>query len=377
MGPNYIALAVPFFFLLIGIELLVARRRGRQVYRLGDALSDLGCGITQQILAVFFNAALLAAYVWLYRHARVVDLGRWPAAAWPVAFVGVDFIYYWWHRTSHRVNLFWAAHAVHHQSEDYNLAVALRQAVLTPFTSLPFSLPMAMLGIPPLVYVAAESFSTLYQFWIHTELVGRLGPFEKILNTPSHHRVHHARNAAYIDRNYGAVLIVWDRLFGTYAQERETPIYGLTRPLHSFNSLWAQLGPIWELGGWARRAPRLRDRLRVWLAPPERVFDWARDGVGPPHKLALDAPKFDVTMSGPLRGYLIINFALAVAATFLLMLWGASLPRPTLVAGAALVLLAMLSIGGLVEARGWARPLEVARVALTAAALALVALRIV
>jgi sterol desaturase/sphingolipid hydroxylase (fatty acid hydroxylase superfamily) len=374
--PNYIALAVPFFFLLIGIELLVARRRGRRVYRLNDALSDLGCGITQQTLLIFFNAFLLATYVWLYQHVRVVDLGRRPIAAWVVAFVGVDFIYYWWHRASHRVNLMWAAHAVHHQSEDYNLAVALRQAVLTPFTSLPFSLPMAMLGIPPLIYVAAEAFSTLYQFWIHTELVGRLGPLEQVFNTPSHHRVHHARNPRYIDRNYGAVLIVWDRLFGTYAQEREPPIYGLTRPLRSFNSLWAQCSPLWELGGWMRRAPRMRDRLRVWLAPPERRFAWVPDLTAPGGKLAMDAPKFDVAMSRPLGLYVIVNFAIAVVATFLLMLWGQSLPHATLIGGAALVLLAMLSIGGLVEARRWARPLEIARVALTTFALVLLALRV-
>ncbi len=262
------------------------------------------------------------------------------------------------------MNLLWAAHAPHHQSEDYNLAVALRQGVLTPFTSLPFTLPLALLGIPPLIYVAAEAFSTLYQFWIHTELVGRLGPLEAVLNTPSHHRVHHARNPAYIDRNYGAVLIVWDRLFGTYVPEREAPIYGITRPLRSFNSLWAQVGPLWELATWTRGAPGLRDRARVWLAPPERSFAWA----GPADKLALESPKFDVRLSGGMSSYLVINFALAVVATFLLMLWGGSLPRAEALGGAALVLLAMLSIGGLVEARRWARPLEIARLSLTAIA---------
>lgn len=365
VAPNYIALAVPFFFLLIGIELLVARRRGRQIYRFADAITNLGCGITQQVLLLFFNAGLLAMYVWLYRHARLVDLGRHPVAAWAVAMVSVDFIYYWWHRLSHRVNLFWSAHAVHHQSEDYNLAVALRQGVLTPFTNLPFLLPLALLGIPPLVYIAAAAFSTLYQFWIHTELVGRLGPLERFLNTPSHHRVHHARNPGYIDRNYGAVLIIWDRLFGTYVPEREPPIYGLTRPLRSFNALWAECKPLSELVGWTRRAPRLRDRVRVWLAPPERSFAWT----GPDSKLALDAEKFDAPLRPALRRYVLINFALVVVLTFFLMLWGAGLPGPLLAGGVALVLLAMLSMGGLLEARRWARPLEVARVALTALAL--------
>jgi alkylglycerol monooxygenase len=366
VGPNYIALAVPFFFLLIGIELLVARRRGRHVYRFADAIANLGCGVTQQILLLFFNGFLFASYVWIYRHARLVDLGRYPVAAWIVAFVGVDFIYYWWHRASHRVNLLWSAHAVHHQSEDYNLAVALRQAVLTPFTSLPFSLPLAMVGIPPLAFVAADSLSTLYQFWIHTELVDRLGPLEKILNTPSHHRVHHARNPRYIDRNYGAILIVWDRLFGTYVTERERPIYGLTKPFRSFNALWAQLRPVIDVTTSSLRAARWGDRLRVWLAPPERTFPWEdKPAVARP----LDAEKFDARVARPLRRYLLVNFALVVVATFCLMLWSERLPKAWLAAGAGLVLLATASISGLIEARRWARPLEMARVVITAVAL--------
>ena len=366
MGPNYIALAVPFFFLLIGIELWVARRRGRRVYRFADAITDLGCGVTQQIVVLFVNGFLFAGYLWIYRHARVVDLGRHPVAAWAVALIGVDFIYYWWHRTSHRVNLLWAAHAVHHQSEDYNLAVALRQAVLTPFTSLPFSLPLAMVGVPPLAFIAADSLSTLYQFWIHTELVGRLGPLEKVLNTPSHHRVHHARNPEYIDRNYGAILILWDRLFGTFAPERARPVYGITKPFRSFNAMWAQLQPVADLLGIAGRAPRFMERLRVWLAPPERRFAWHRDDAG---ARPLDAAKFSLRVGPSLQRYLGVNFALVVAATFGLMLWSESVPRWILIAGAAWVLVAMLAIGGLIEGRRWARPLEVVRVATTAVAL--------
>jgi sterol desaturase/sphingolipid hydroxylase (fatty acid hydroxylase superfamily) len=365
VGPNYIALAVPFFFVLIGIELLVARRRGRAVYRFEDALTNLGCGVTQQIIVLFVNGALFGVYLWLYNHARIVDLGRHPVVAWLVAFVGVDFIYYWWHRTSHRVNLLWAAHAVHHQSEDYNLAVALRQAVLTPFTSLPFSLPLALIGIPPLAFIAADSLSTLYQFWIHTELVGRLGPLEAVLNTPSHHRVHHARNPEYIDRNYGAILIIWDRLFGTFALERAAPVYGITKPFRSFNSIWAQIHPVVDVVATSLRAPRLRERLRVWLAPPERTFGWET----PPHALPLDAAKFSVQVAPRLRRYLWINFALVIAATFVLMMWSERLPSLKLVCGAALILFAIVSIGGLVEGKRWARLLEVARLPLTAVAL--------
>jgi alkylglycerol monooxygenase len=355
MSPNYIALAVPLFFLFIAVELLVARLRRRRVYRFADAVADLGCGVTQRIILLFLEGGMLLAYVWLYQHARLTDLASHPIVAWMVAFVAVDFVYYWWHRLSHRVNFMWAAHVVHHQSEDYNLAVALRQGVLTPVTSLPFALPLALLGIPPLIYATAAALNTLYQFWIHTELVRSLGPFERVLNTPAHHRVHHARNPAYLDRNYGAVLIVWDRLFGTFAAEREPPRYGVTRPLRSFNALWAQVQPLAELAAWSRAAPSWREALAVWLAPPERSFPW----------VAQPAPagSYDVVVGTGLRGYVLVNFALAVVATFALMMWGAALPRPLLVAGAVLVLVSVLSLGGLVERRRWARPLETLRLA--------------
>jgi sterol desaturase/sphingolipid hydroxylase (fatty acid hydroxylase superfamily) len=368
VGPNYIALAIPFFFLLIAVELAVAARRGRRVYRFADAIADLGCGVTQRVLLLFFEGLLLAAYVALYRHARVVDLATHPITAWVVAFLYVDLSYYWWHRASHRVNFLWAAHVVHHQSEDYNLAVALRQAVLTPVTGLPFSLPLALLGVPPLLFVTADALSTLYQFWIHTELVGRLGPLEGVLNTPSHHRVHHGRNAAYLDRNYGAVLIVWDRLFGTYAPEREPPTYGITKPLRSFNALWAQLEPWVALAGLARGARTWRERLAVWLAPPERAFPWQ------PHPAPVAADKHDARVSPAARAYVTANFALVVVATFCLMWFAPRLSAPALVVGALLTLLTTLTVGGLVEKKSWARPLEAVRlVALVGVAVAVVA----
>ena len=161
--------------------------------------------------------------------------------------------------------------------------------------------------------MAAVSLNTLYQFWIHTELVGSLGPLEKVLNTPSHHRVHHARNPGYLDRNYAAVFIVWDRLFGTFAPEREPPDYGITRPLRSFNALWAQVQPFAELTALSRSAPTWRDRLAVWLAPPERSFAWQ------PAPAPARARRRNTTspFAGGLRRYVLVNFALAVAATFL------------------------------------------------------------
>ncbi len=370
-GDRLIALAIPFFFLFIGIELLVARARRRTVYRLADAVGDLGCGMAQQLVLVFAGAALLGIYAWVYQHWRFLTLEvatPWP---WLLSFFAVDFLYYWWHRASHRVNVLWAAHVVHHQSEDFNLAVALRQAVATSFTSLPFYLPMALLGVPPVVYATMVALSTLYQFWIHTELVGKLGPLEWILNTPSHHRVHHAVNPQYLDQNYAAALIVWDRLFGTFAEEREPCVYGTVQPLASFNPVWAQLAYWRDLWRKAGTLPRWRDRLRLWLMPPP----WVPAGL--PHEPDPDVvgrAKHETALSPLVKWYVLVQLVPAVVATFLAMWYQTDAPRLLLLAVVGLVFWTLVSLGGLLDRRRWAVAAEVARLAVVGAALAAVAL---
>ncbi len=361
-----IALAVPVFFVLIGLELAWAKKRGVQVYRFGDAITDLSCGITSQIVLLLWAALQLAIYEGVYEHARLVTLSpTW--LAWVVAFVGVDFLYYWWHRLSHEVNVLWAAHVVHHQSEDYNLAVALRQSVITSWTALPFYLPLAFLGVPTLVFALVHSLSTLYQFWIHTELVARMrGPIDWILNLPSHHRVHHAINEPYLDKNYGATLIVWDRLFGTYAEEIERPVYGITKPLGSFNPMWAQIHYWFELGAMARTARRPIDKLRVWIASPA----WKPDGYGTPEVPALfGRKKYDPRASRGIVTYVGVQYAIVIGITFCLLMWHGALATPTLVLAGVTVLGALLAFGALLERRPWAFWVEGARLAIGIAAL--------
>jgi alkylglycerol monooxygenase len=360
---NYIALAIPFFFVFIAIELAVERWRGRRWYRFSDAVTDLGCGVTSQVVNLFFQGALLFPYVWLYNHHKLVDWSGSPAVLWVIALVGVDFLYYWWHRLSHEVNLLWAAHIVHHQSEDYNLAVALRQAVLTAYTVAPFYLPLALLGVPPLVYATSVAISTLYQFWIHTEALGKLGPLELILNTPSHHRVHHARNAEYLDKNYGAILIVWDRLFGTFIEETERPAYGLTKPIQSFNPMWAQVHYLVELAQRSRRAPRLADKIKVWIMSPR----WRAEGEVPAPPPYAIHDKYDVPLPDSVRRYVLINFSLVAVITFALLFLISALRPGEGLAIAALVLLALASGGALLEGKRWGLPLELGRLGLSAA----------
>ena len=178
---DLIVLAIPVFVLLIGIELLFVWIAGKDYYRLSDTLSDLSCGILDQVVGVFLKTAAFAGYAFVYEHLRVATLPGGSVAVWAAGFLGVDFLYYWFHRTSHEVNAFWAAHVVHHQSEDFNLAVALRQGALQGAVSWVFYLPLAWLGVPPLVFLTLTSINTLYQFWIHTRTIGKLGPLEWVL----------------------------------------------------------------------------------------------------------------------------------------------------------------------------------------------------
>ena len=369
---DYIQLAIPVFFLLIGIELALTRVLERDSYRLNDSIGDLSCGVLQQLGGVFLKTALFAGYAFLYSGYRLFEIGMDAAWAWGVCFVGHDFLYYWFHRFSHEVNAGWAAHVVHHQSEEYNLTVALRQGAFQPAVSWVFYLPLALVGFPPAMFLAVSSFDTLYQFWIHTRLVGRLGPLEWVLNTPSHHRVHHARNPRYIDRNHGGTLIVWDRLFGSFAREEDEPVYGITRPLASFNPLWANLHYWVEMWDVARRARRPLDRLRVlWQRPGWRPDDLGGP-VGPTEVDRASYVKWDVPLPRAVKLYVLAHFTVVLAATTLFLRQSDTLSPETRAAGAALVVWSLSSLGGLLDRRAWALPLETARLALLGVSAALV-----
>jgi hypothetical protein len=270
---------------------------------------------------------------------------------------------------SHEVNLLWAAHVVHHQSEDYNLAVALRQSVLTDVTAWPFYLPLAFLGVPPLVFAVSHDLSTLYQFWIHTEQVGKLGSLEHVINTPSHHRVHHAINPRYLDKNYGATFMLWDQLFGTFTVEQEPCVYGTVAPLASFNPLWAQVAYLVEMGRAAWRTPRLIDKVQVWWRPPT----WQTPGceAHAPHEVSpATYRKYDPPSTPWVRRYVAAQLVAALVVTYATIYYAPRLGWPALAAAASLVALGTLVWGGLFEARRWARPLELGRLALVVAAVA-------
>ncbi|MDY7232350.1 sterol desaturase family protein [Hyalangium rubrum] len=235
--PDLITPAVPFFVVSLIIEGWVAKRMkdsGRPLlgHTVKDTAASLSMGLGNLVVGIFWKGIAFAFYLALYQ-LTPLRMGS-GVAAWVLLFFADDLCYYWFHRIHHEVRLFWASHVIHHSSEHYNLSTALRQT-WTPMTGLPFWAPLALLGFHPAMIVTAQSISLLYQYWIHTEAIGRMGPLEWVLNTPSHHRAHHASNERYLDKNYGGILIIWDRLFGTFEPETERPVYGLTKNIHTFN----------------------------------------------------------------------------------------------------------------------------------------------
>jgi sterol desaturase/sphingolipid hydroxylase (fatty acid hydroxylase superfamily) len=333
-----IAFAVPFFFALIGVEIwLSARRRRRatargeapteRTYRFADTITSLACGVGQQVLAVLFVTGIAtAAYTFLYEHVRLFTIPTSSVAGWIAVTALVDLAYYAYHRASHRINFFWATHVVHHQSEDYNLGTALRQSWFTGITSWIFYAPLALLGFSPVMFLVAHTANTLYQFWIHTRLVDKLGAVEKLLNTPSHHRVHHGIDPEYIDKNYAGIFIVWDRLFGTFIEEKREPAYGTVKPLASFNPFWANLEGFARIARMSLRTRRLRDKIWAWFAPPE----WQPEDLGGvvtvPEVDRAARVKFAVPVSPLLRGYVVAHFAVVTLGVSALLWWWTTWP---------------------------------------------------
>jgi sterol desaturase/sphingolipid hydroxylase (fatty acid hydroxylase superfamily) len=330
MDAILICLSIPFFLMLMALELWIGRRRGRALYRFQDSISNLGNGIGSEILGTWLVPISAGIYTLVWQHARVATQSPKSVLAWVVLFFAVDLAYYVFHRASHRINFLWASHAVHHQSEEYNLSVALRQSWFGSLFSWVFYVPLAVAGFPPWMYLLTHTTNTLYQFWIHTRLVNRLGPLEWFLNTPSHHRVHHGVNPRYIDKNYAGILIIWDRLFGTYVPEGDEPVYGLVKPLASWDAVRANVQVWIDLAKMARATRRWRDKLLVWVMPPE----WRPADLGGPVVVPEpgDREKFAVAPERARDRFVAVQFLLVTAATAYFLYAQATVSRAITVA---------------------------------------------
>ena len=368
---NYVLYAIPFFFLLIALELVADRWRGLSTYRLSDSLNSLSAGVLSQASGLLTKGFGLVFYLLVWEHIALFELSADAWWVWVFAFVLYDFCYYWAHRIGHERNVFWAAHVVHHQSEDYNLTTALRQTSTGFILGWIFFLPMALLGIPPLVLLTVGALNLLYQFWVHTRHVPKLGWLEWIFITPSNHRVHHAQNPIYMDRNYGGVFIIWDRLLGTFQEEldEEPVVFGVTTPLASWNPLWANLHFYAQLWRDALHASSWWDKLRIWFMPT----GWRPDDVAARYPLVKSElsqfVKFDIPLTAGQKIYATLQFAGYVLGTTWLLVVAAEHGFGDTLIGWCWAAFGLYSIGVWLENRAWAGKLELLRLLLNVPAL--------
>jgi alkylglycerol monooxygenase len=357
---NPIVYAIPVFMLTIVVEMLLARRRGIATYDAADAITSLHLGMLSQVAAAFSTLFIFGIYVLVWNNFRLFELSASNLLAWLFALIAYDFFYYWFHRACHEVALFWATHVVHHSSEYFNFSTALRQSSTMPLLGWVFYLPMALAGVPPLVFISVSLIDLLYQYWVHTELVGRLGWFDRVFVSPSNHRVHHGQNDYCIDRNYGGILIVWDRLFGTFAEEKpgEAIVYGVRKPLKSWNPVWGHTHVFHELWRGSLAAKGLPAKLAVWTARPR---DTASEGV-PANFDAAEFRRFDTATPAGIRLYSAFQYALLVLPVTHFIAVQPALDDAARLGYAAIILLSTLSVGALMECRRFACAIECARV---------------
>ncbi|MDO8286001.1 MAG: lysoplasmalogenase family protein [Rhodoferax sp.] len=326
-----IVFAAPVFFLLIALEfawsrLSTSRTIGQTPYRLSDSINSISLGMLSQLLGVLGKLLIVGIYAAVFDavalYPRPEFWGTWYGVL--LALIFYDLCYYWYHRAGHVVALFWAAHVVHHQSQHYNLSTALRQTSSGMLLSWMFYLPMAVAGVPPTVFGIVLLIDLLYQFWVHTEQVGKLGWFDRVFCSPSNHRVHHAVNDGYLDKNYGGILVLWDRLFGSFQEEKDDVpcVYGTRAPLNSWDPLWANLEVYATLARESWRTPDWGDKLRIWFKPPGwQSPAMARAQPKPAFTLASVTP-FNPPLQPAQQWFAALQFVLAMGAV-LVFLWHA------------------------------------------------------
>jgi sterol desaturase/sphingolipid hydroxylase (fatty acid hydroxylase superfamily) len=267
--------AIPFFLVCIAAELYINWKEQLNLYESKEAMSSIGMGLGSLVINVVMKGLAYGAYTILYQY-RLFDLG-WHWYAWVLIIFADDFTFYWHHRLSHEIRILWAAHVNHHSSQTLNLATALRQSWAEQLYKYFWWFWLPLVGFPPLMILIMMSFSLIYQYWVHTELIKRLPKwYEAFFNTPSHHRVHHASNIRYLDQNHAGILIIWDRMFGTFAREldEERPVYGITKNIHTYNLIKIASHEFVDLWHDVKRAPTFKDKLKYIFYPP----GWSHDG---------------------------------------------------------------------------------------------------
>ncbi len=363
MNINPVILSIPIYFLLIAIELLIQQFSKKKLYRLNDAVTNISCGITQQLTGTFLIIFAIGIYQFIFEHLAIFNI---PSNAFTLIllFILVDFAYYWAHRMSHEINLLWGSHVVHHQSEDYNFSVALRQSSLQVIWTSFFYLPLALFGFNTLDFALIAALTTVYQFWIHTETIKKLGPLEYIFNTPSHHRVHHGRDPKYIDKNHAGVLITWDKLFGTFQKEEEKPCYGITRPVKSWNPVWANLDHYVFMWSDIKKIGSLQNKIKYIFKKP----GWYPEELGGYQAAPLvdknNYEKFETRSFPAVNYYVLFQYILTLASTAFFLFNKSSYTLNESAFFVFLIIITIVNCGALFEFKNWVLLAEKVRITL-------------
>ncbi|MBT8097501.1 MAG: sterol desaturase family protein [Gammaproteobacteria bacterium] len=366
---NAVLYAFPVFLLLIFLELIWSHMAGKKVYRTGDALTSMNIGAISEISRGLVKTVTFGLYALLELQVGVVEFTAADPLAWVLAFFLYDFFYYWAHRAGHEVNILWAAHSTHHSSEEFNMATAMRQSATTVFYVWIFYLPMAALGIPVEVFVPVSFASLFYQFWVHTTLVPKMGWYDRIFVSPSNHRVHHGQNGYAIDVNYGATLILWDRLFGTYAEESDTEpvIYGIRKPVQTWNPVWANLVVLTRIVVDTVRTSGWKNRLKKLFGPP----GW-EPGSNAVQKTAFSPAafrRFETPVGRWQRRYALYSYVVVTVMFGHFLTIAYNMPMDQRLAYGGLIILSTMGTGWVLEGKRWGVVLELVRGVAVAAAL--------
>lgn len=360
--PSWTAQAAPYFFCLVAMEHIILKLQGKRGIRLNDSFTSVANGMVMLIKEMLTKGMLYGFYIYIYDNYRIYELPWDSIWTWIIAAIGTDLGYYWVHRAAHEINLFWAAHQVHHSSEDYNLTTALRQSVMQAFSSWPFYLPMAFF-VPPTQVLVHAQFNLLFQFWIHTEVVRDLGPLEYILNTAKHHRVHHGSNRYCLDKNYAGVLIIWDRIFGTFEWERddEKIVYGLVDQPQFFNILKHQAFYYGKVVEKAQMMTNWPDRISAFVKGPGWFPGTSRLGDLEMVPEIQDRKKYDPEIPGWVNVYAVLHFLIVFLAFDDLGRYNVVMSQVSVLAIAGLLIWTLTSLGMLFDNSFWSWPVEFVR----------------
>jgi sterol desaturase/sphingolipid hydroxylase (fatty acid hydroxylase superfamily) len=350
----YLAFAIPAFFLFVWLEYKIAKRKKmKNVFKYESSISNISIGIAERLLNLFITGSFYQLFIFIYDNYRLFTLpNTWWI--WIVMLLATDFVWYWYHRLGHEINIFWGAHIVHHQSEEFNYTVAARITTLQAIVRNVFWCVLPFVGFHPSLVMAILVVHGVYSFFTHTQVIGKLGWLEHILITPSLHGVHHASDEKYLDKNYGDVFVFWDKLFGTFQAEEEKPNYGLTHPIKSYSFLWQHFHYYLELYEAAKRQSTIKGKLKIYFGSPAVMDQDIRPEI---EKKWLSKNKKD-GYHFPFKNYLNIQVFVAFSTMLAMTYFYNSLDSLTLLTGTAFVLITLINIGAQLEQKRWVPYLE-------------------